>query len=124
MSNCKTCGKKLLTYPELPHARPGKKRSFCNRTCQYSAPPELTAHWKGDKVGYQGVHGWIRKIAGKPSLCENCGTTTAKKFEWANISSEYKRKRDDWKRLCVSCHQAMDGHRAKQWATIKGLRRE
>ena len=61
--------------------------------------------WKGDDVGYQGVHLWVRNQLGRPALCSECGTTTAKRFEWANISMEYMRDLTDWRRLCVSCHR-------------------
>ena len=73
--------------------------------------------WKGDKAGYSAIHYWIERQLGKPRLCEHCGTEDAKKYEWANISGEYRRDITDFIRLCVSCHQKMDGHRYKQWAT-------
>lgn len=71
--------------------------------------------WKGDDVGYQALHGWVYRQLGKPSKCENCNTTTAKKFHWANISREYKRDILDWKRLCASCHYHYDDLGAKRW---------
>lgn len=61
--------------------------------------------WKGDAVGYGGVHDWLRKEYGQPSFCEECGTTSAKRFEWANISLQYHRDRADYRRLCASCHR-------------------
>jgi hypothetical protein len=64
-------------------------------------------NWKGEDAGYIAHHMRIYKF-GKPSLCEHCGTTTAKRFEWANISKEYKMDRSDWLRLCVSCHIKFD----------------
>lgn len=60
--------------------------------------------WKGDKVGYSGIHRWIAKRLGKPTKCAKCNTTDAKRFEWANISGEYKRDFTDWIRLCAKCH--------------------
>lgn len=70
---------------------------------------ENSSNWKGDAVGYQGIHSWIQKKLGKPNMCEECGTTEAKKFEWANISGQYKRDVTDYKRLCTKCHMIMDG---------------
>lgn len=64
--------------------------------------------WKGDKVGYTGLHQWVRRNLGKPLKCEHCGTTEAKKFEWANKSGEYKRTLEDWLRLCTKCHRRYD----------------
>jgi hypothetical protein len=72
-------------------------------------------NWKGDKVGYYGVHDWIEKELGKPNYCSNCGSLKAKKFEWSNISSLYKRDITDWIRLCTSCHRYFDGHGYKMW---------
>lgn len=64
--------------------------------------------WKGDKVGYHALHRWVDLHKGKPSKCEHCGTTTAKKFEWANIDGQYNRSLDDFIRLCTSCHRKYD----------------
>ena len=65
--------------------------------------------WKGDNVKYRALHQWIENNLGTPSLCSDCGSTTAKKFEWANISGKYRRDLSDWKRLCRSCHRFFDG---------------
>lgn len=64
--------------------------------------------WKGDKVGYGGVHIWMHKHFGKATLCEDCHCIDAKKYEWANISQTYLRDRSDWKQLCSSCHKKFD----------------
>ncbi len=64
--------------------------------------------WKGDKVGYHALHAWIARHFGKPKICEDCKTTKAKKYVWANISGEYKRDLKDFKRLCTSCHIKFD----------------
>ncbi|MDO8623208.1 MAG: hypothetical protein Q7R52_03085 [archaeon] len=65
--------------------------------------------WKGDDVGYSGVHNWIFKKKGKPNICENCGENDVNKnYEWSNKSGQYKRRLDDWQRLCVPCHRRYD----------------
>lgn len=64
--------------------------------------------WLGDDVGYSGVHKWIYKHKGKPSKCEICGTTKAKKFEWCNVDHTYRRVLDDYFRACTSCHRKYD----------------
>lgn len=69
---------------------------------------ELSPVWKGNKIGYWGVHSWIERKLGKPKKCEFCGNTTAKRFEWANISGKYLRNKEDWKRLCKKCHSRYD----------------
>lgn len=70
---------------------------------------EKSSQWVGDNVSYIGLHNWINNQLGKPSLCENCETTSSKRFDWANISGEYKRDLDDWVRLCRRCHTLVDG---------------
>ncbi len=73
--------------------------------------------WKGDKVGYHALHNWVARQLGKPSKCEHCSDTTAKRYEWANISREYKRDISDWVRLCSSCHHTFDDMGKKAWIT-------
>lgn len=61
--------------------------------------------WKGDEVGYEALHTWVARHYGKPNQCEVCGTKKAKRFEWDNISGDYKRERSDWMMVCSSCHR-------------------
>lgn len=77
------------------------------------------SNWKGDDVGYTALHDWVRRWLGTPSFCEQCKTTESKKFEWANISGEYKRDVTDWKRLCKKCHVAFDNTINRGWVTRK-----
>lgn len=69
---------------------------------------EKNHSWKGDKVGYVPLHLWVSRTLGKPKLCAHCLTTSAKKFEWANVSGKYQRNLSDWIRLCTSCHRRYD----------------
>ncbi len=73
--------------------------------------------WKGNNAGYGAIHDWVKQWLGKPKKCEMCGTTTAKKFEWASKSRENIRKLDEWMRLCTSCHHKYDECRKKMWLT-------
>jgi hypothetical protein len=79
-------------------------------------------NWKGDKVGYFGLHGWVERQLGTPQKCEVCGSTTARRFEWANLSHEYKRDVNDWKRMCTSCHRKFDI--AHGWGNPAGRRKK
>jgi len=67
-------------------------------------------NWKGDKVGYNGLHHWIIRWKGQPTTCEKCGKSglSGKKIHWANIDHKYRRVLDDYIRLCISCHQLYD----------------
>lgn len=65
--------------------------------------------WKGEDAVYSTKHMWVRRWFGKPSECEHCGMNEEKRmYHWANISREYRRDREDWIRLCVSCHKKYD----------------
>ena len=66
--------------------------------------------WKGDKVGYRGLHHWMKKEFGKAFKCEFCGKTrtTPKSIQWANKTGKYLRDRNDWLELCASCHKKYD----------------
>lgn len=64
---------------------------------------------------YTAIHKRLRKDRGMPSLCEHCGTTTAKKFEWAYAGEGHERGEwsanlADYIRLCTKCHVIFDGH--------------
>ena len=77
---------------------------------------ENSCNWKGDKIGYFGLHDWVRKELGAPNTCEHCRKKglTGHKIHWANKSHTYKRILTDWLRLCVSCHKKYD----KKYASI------
>lgn len=64
--------------------------------------------WKGSDVSYSGLHYWVSRKLGKPAKCEQCESTDAKRYEWANKSGKYKRDLTDWIRLCASCHKTYD----------------
>ena len=66
------------------------------------------SNWVGDKVSNNAVHGWVKRWKGFPKQCEFCGTTTAKKLEWANIDHTYRRVLEDYIRLCTKCHRNYD----------------
>lgn len=62
--------------------------------------------WKGDDVGYWGIHTWVERTLGKPMACSECGVTGGNRYHWHNISNEYKRDVTDWVRLCPKCHKS------------------
>lgn len=131
------CGKQF--YREVAKA---KRSRTCSKHCQYKyarRPSGLTyqikvvnrswfkhgdpainpfpkgqipPNFKGDAVGYCGVHDWIRYHYGKPTKCERCGKTDGR-LHWANRSWKYKRDISDWLQLCPKCHQKYD--RAGGW---------
>jgi len=93
-------------------------------------------NYKGDRANYLTKHQWVYYHFGKADRCENknCGYTNPKRYDWANLSGKYLRKREDWIRLCPSCHKKMDwkpkmicknGHKLKGnnlWINNRGNR--
>lgn len=65
--------------------------------------------WKGDKAGYASLHRRVEAQRGKPRKCEECGTTEARMYNWANLTGKYA-DIYDYKRLCRSCHAKLDNH--------------
>lgn len=63
--------------------------------------------WKGEKVGYRGLHYWLRRVKGEPTACTKCGEAQ-RKTQWANIDGNYRRKPDDYVAMCSSCHKLHD----------------
>jgi len=66
---------------------------------------EKNGVWKGELVGYQAVHSWMRKYK-QHTECEKCGAT--EKLEWANKNHTYERVLEDYIELCPSCHRKYD----------------
>lgn len=75
--------------------------------------------WKGDTVGYVGLHRWVRRMLGESYKCEQCNSMRF--VQWANKSGEYKRDLTDWVRLCRKCHHRYDNISEKIWATRQHL---
>jgi len=79
---------------------------------------ERNSAWKGDKASYSALHYRVRKERGTPSLCEQCGTTTAKRFEWALKHDGDIKNTQDYIRMCRSCHWKYDERRVgKEFST-------
>lgn len=69
---------------------------------------EKNVNWRGADAKYGSLHDWVSYHLGRPRRCYNCDTTEHSRFEWANVSGEYKRDLDDWVRLCKTCHVLID----------------
>lgn len=83
--------------------------------------------WKGEKAKHSAKHTWIRNSFGRAYKCENLDCKKeSKKFDWANLSSNYFRDKSDYKMLCRKCHSIMDkskycknGHKRTETNTKK-----
>ena len=133
-SKCQECGVCFMAVRYLLNAGGAK---FCGRKCagasrvgkpswnkgligwrkgeKHPWMPHGEEHWsyKGEGVGYGGLHIWVRKNLGSASKCVHCGLTEIPEgmkryFQWANKSHQYKRDLNDWIELCVKCHKAYD----------------
>lgn len=134
LSNCITC-KKPFRYKKkrLKEGNPKFCSSKCVRHSEKTkqkirdaiiklgimpiTPTGKNHHnWKGDDVGYVGVHHWLRSKYGYANKCETCGKLGEKvngiwNIQWANKTGKYLRKRNDFQGLCVSCHKKYDLNR-------------
>lgn len=128
---CYSCKKVFLRRKKTSHKKGWSGKVFCSRLCSNGFSknhppigkkrPEMTEErhfaWKGDNVGRTALHDWVKSRLGRPNKCEHCGTTKAKKYEWANKSHKYKRDLSDWIRLCTRCHHIYDNVAVKRWET-------
>jgi hypothetical protein len=71
--------------------------------------------WKGDNVGYYGVHDWLTTYFNKKE-CEFCGAK--EKLEWANKDGKYMRRREDYFVLCHKCHSKYDWNKVLNFSRI------
>lgn len=78
---------------------------------------EKNGNWKGNNVGYWGIHAWIRRNLGRANKCILCNTIGLKRYEWANVSHNYRRDKSDWIELCCSCHGHYDKNYERGWKT-------
>lgn len=86
---------------------PRRRRSGLEVAEKKDIRGENNPNWKGDRVGYVGLHSWIKDHFPKPDTCQQCHLATP--YDLANISQEYKRDVSDWEWLCRRCHIHKDG---------------
>ena len=67
---------------------------------------EKNPNWKGDKVGYFGLHVQIKSRKPKPLLCEIC--QSAPPLDLTSINDCYQRSLNSWRWLCRKCHMESD----------------
>lgn len=116
---CFTCGKHFMAVATEVKRGGGKT---CSRICYYKRQTVILEEKFSDHImTYESAHVWIKRKLGKPNDCENCGTKTAKTYDWANISGDYKRDISDWKRLCRSCHIYWDRQPHRRGAYLRKI---
>ncbi len=75
--------------------------------------------WKGDEVGYFGLHVWVRRHFPPPDKCGFCHEK--KKLQLANMTGVYDREFKNWKYLCSKCHMDFDEQHKKAWETRRSV---
>jgi hypothetical protein len=68
---------------------------------------ENSFNWRGNSVGYNALHCWVRKELGKSNFC-SFNKEHAGRYEWASKSHNAKRDVNDFIPLCASCHKKYD----------------
>jgi hypothetical protein len=76
---------------------------------------EDNRYWKGEKVGYKGLHQWVRNHLERPNLCSICNEKESR--EVANLDGKYSRDLKTWVWTCRSCHMRMDNVGNRAWIT-------
>ena len=94
----------------LPNWNKGKKHSEETKKKIRKNHPDFNGknnpNWKGDNVGYRGIHAWVQKEKGKASNYKcKCGKQAE---QWANIDNSYKRVLEDYIAMCTKCHKKYD----------------
>ena len=66
--------------------------------------------WKGDDASYYAKHIWLKTNFGKADECQNMDCKgRSKTYHWAlKKGFKYEHKRENYLKLCVSCHQLYD----------------
>lgn len=112
---CKNCSVTGRKYPNRPkgYKRPDVAEYMLGNKYAVDSggmPGEKNPQWKGDRVGYSGLHRWVIRTLGQPDTCEMCERSglTGQQINWANKTGKYLRDVDDWLRLCASCHRQYD----------------
>ena len=76
--------------------------------------PEANPNYRGDAVGYMGIHRWLIKTFGHATHCEECGVVGKRinnkwNIDYALIRGmRYERKRENFKMLCNKHHVQYD----------------
>lgn len=70
--NCKTCNKEISVWKCLLN-----RKKFCSRKCYFESKKLLKGdknnNWKGNNIGYMGIHKWLSRTFGKANECKQCG---------------------------------------------------
>lgn len=77
---------------------------------------ENNPSWKGDGVGWNGIHWWLRRHHPKAGTCEECGRLGKTDWAFLHHPEPYTRVLSDYAELCRSCHVRFD----RGYLTLRG----
>jgi hypothetical protein len=97
--------KKGKHYSPKTEFKKGNKINLGRKKIEQSG--DKNKNWKGNKVGYRGLHYWIIRNKPKSMFCEKCGKVT-NKLDASSINHTYKRDISEWRWLCRKCHKRED----------------
>lgn len=97
----------LWWYENKPHPSLGIKRPDAVERMKNNGNPE----WKGDDVGKDAVHQWIKRRLPKPDKCQKCGLIPP--YDLACVTGIYNRDFKNWQYWCRKCHMTDDGRMEK-----------
>ena len=96
----------IIFYKHMIKIKRNSKGQFVKgeNTC------ENNYSWKGDDVGYYGIHCWLIRTYGKANKCEHPDCKKiSNKYHWSLLKGKkYQRKRNNFWKLCSSCHVLYD----------------
>ena len=75
---------------------------------------EKCGAWKGDDVGIEALHEWVRSHFWPTRLCQMCMQVPPR--DLANITGIYKRDFRNWRYACRRCHVIYDRNKKKSTA--------
>lgn len=113
LKTCPGCGGTFRLRSDQTH---------CSTACALKGKPrpgrvrsgEDNHNWRGEDVGYHGMHIRVRKQRGKADRCERCGAIDpALNYDWASLVDN-PRNVDDFEPMCRSCHRKFDAERDRQ----------
>ena len=102
--NGRFCSRRCLFTYKKSHPIPTSKAtkiliSKANRA-------ENNGNWVGNKIGYNGLHTWVKRYFKKYKLCNHCKKVPP--YDLANKGT-YDRDFKNWEWLCRRCHMIKDG---------------
>jgi len=84
---------------------------------------ENNPNWKGNEVGYEALHSWLKDRIKKPKFCKEC-----KKNPPCDLANKgiYNRDVKNWEWLCRRCHMKKDGRikNLKQYVMEKNKKKK